>query len=56
MGGIAAPIFDHAGRVVASCGVAIPAFRMDEELVNRCTQLVLSSVEKMSAELGYRSG
>lgn len=56
MGGIAAPIFDHAGRVVASCGVAIPAFRMDEELVTRCTQLVLSSVEKMSAELGYRSG
>lgn len=55
MGGIAAPIRDHTGRVVASCGVAIPAFRMDDELVEHCTHLVLESVRKMSTELGYRN-
>lgn len=54
MGGIAAPIRDHGGRVVASCGVAIPAFRMNEELVAHCTRLVLESARTMSAELGYR--
>jgi DNA-binding IclR family transcriptional regulator len=56
MSGIAAPIRDHTGRVVASCGVAIPAFRMDDKLVAHCTRLVLESVSKMSAELGYRDG
>lgn len=54
MGGIAAPIRDHRGQVVASCGVAIPAFRMNEELIAWCAPLVLDSVGKMSAELGYR--
>ena len=54
MGGIAAPIRDHAGKVVASCGVAIPAFRMDRELVDRCVPHVLQAAAGISADLGYQ--
>jgi len=35
MGGVAAPIFDHDGNVVGAFGVAIPLFRMTEELVEK---------------------
>jgi IclR family transcriptional regulator, KDG regulon repressor len=55
MGGIAAPIRDHAGNVVASCGVAIPAFRMDRELVDRCVPQVLKAAAGISADLGYHA-
>lgn len=54
MGGIAAPIRDHSGKVVASCGVAIPAFRMNEDLIKRCTELVLKASSDISDDLGYR--
>ena len=54
MGGIAVPIRDNSGKVVASCGVAIPVFRMDEELIERCTQLTLKAAADISADLGYR--
>ena len=54
MGGVAAPIRDHTGTVVASCGIAVPAFRMDEALIDRCTKLVLKAAADISAELSYR--
>lgn len=54
MGGVAAPIRDHTGTVVASCGIAAPAFRMDEALIERCTELVLKAAADISAELSYR--
>lgn len=54
MGGIAAPIRDHTGTVVASCGVAIPAFRMDDALIERCSKLVVKTAADISSELGYR--
>jgi len=53
MGGIAAPVRDHSGAVVASCGVAIPAFRMDQSLIERCTSLVLKAASDISANLNY---
>ena len=53
MGGIASPIRDHSGGVIASCGVAIPAFRMDDALVERCQQLVRSTASTISDELGW---
>lgn len=55
MGGIAAPIMNHEGAVVASCGVAIPAFRMDEALVARCTELVKKAAQDISTDLGHMS-
>lgn len=53
MGGIAAPIRNHSGKVVASCGIAIPIFRMDDELIERTTPLVLEAAAQISRELGY---
>ncbi len=56
MGGIAAPIRDHSGEVVASCGVAIPIFRMDRKLVERCTPFVITAATAISEKLGYQPG
>ena len=56
MGGIAAPIRDHSGEVVASCGVAIPVFRMDRKLIERCTSFVISAAAAISEKLGYQPG
>ena len=53
MGGIAAPVRDHTGAVVAACGVAIPVFRMTRELVERCIPHVLGAAAAISAELGH---
>ncbi|MBX9811512.1 MAG: IclR family transcriptional regulator [Burkholderiales bacterium] len=54
MGGIAAPIRDHTGGVIAACGVAIPVFRMDRKLIDRCIPEVVRTAEAISAELGYQ--
>ena len=54
MGGLAAPIRDHTGAVAASCGIAIPVFRMSRELVDRCIPHVVRTAAAISAELGYR--
>jgi len=53
MGGIAAPIRNHSGKVVASCGIAIPIFRMDDKLIERTTPLVLEAAARISEELGF---
>ncbi|GMQ76656.1 MAG: IclR family transcriptional regulator [Gammaproteobacteria bacterium] len=55
MGGIAAPIMDYTDTVVASCGVAIPIFRMHQALIDLCVPLVVRAAADISAELGYRS-
>ena len=54
MGGIAAPIFDHNGNAIGASGVAIPAFRMDRDLINRCVPHVLRTAGAISADLGYQ--
>lgn len=54
MGGIAAAIRDHTGEAVASVGLGVPAFRMDDELVRRCAPLVIRAAEEISAALDYR--
>lgn len=53
MGGIAAPVLDHAGGVVAACGAAIPEFRMDQKLIDRIIPLVVSIASAVSRELGH---
>jgi len=55
MGGIAAPIMDYTDMIVASCGVAIPIFRMDQALIDLCVPLVVRTAAEISAHLGYRS-
>lgn len=53
MGGIAAPVRDHSGAVVAACGLGIPAFRMDRPLLERSIPLVLRASGEISRQLGY---
>jgi IclR family transcriptional regulator, KDG regulon repressor len=53
MGGIAAPVRDHTGAVVAACGLGIPAFRMDRPLVERSIPLVLRASGDISRHLGF---
>lgn len=55
MGGIAAPIFDFSGDVIASTGVAIPIFRMNDELVERCVPLVRKAAMRISQNLGFEA-
>lgn len=53
MGGVAAPVRDHDGIVVAACGVAIPEYRMDASAVERAIPSVLRAAEALSGALGY---
>lgn len=54
VGGVAAPIRDHAGTVIAGLGVGVPVFRMSRELVERCIPHVVNAASRISADLGYR--
>ena len=54
MGGIAAPVRDHAGTVIAAVGVGVPDFRMSSELVERCVPHVVAAAARISSEIGYR--
>ena len=53
MGGIAAPLRDHTGEVIAACGLGIPAFRMDRALIERAVPLVLRASQEISRLLGH---
>lgn len=52
MGGIAAPVRDHSGQVIAAVGIGVPAFRMNREFVNRCVPHVVRTASQISSELG----
>ena len=54
MGGIAAPVRDHAGKVIAAIGIGVPAFRMTRELVSNCVPHVVRAAAGISSELGYQ--
>ncbi len=54
MGGIAAPVRDHAGMVIASIGIGVPAFRMTRELETHCVPHVVRAAAGISFELGYQ--
>lgn len=50
--GVAAPIFDHAGRVVAALGISIPTSRRSAELVADLTPRVARGAKEISILLG----
>ena len=56
MGGIAAPVRDHSGAVVAAVGIGIPVFRMTQELEARCIPSVVRAAAAISDELGCPAG
>jgi DNA-binding IclR family transcriptional regulator len=53
-GGVAAPIFDSTGQVIASIGVSAPLQRLTAAKIVETVPEVLRHAEKMSAELGRR--
>ena len=53
LGGIAAPLRDHTGEVIAACGLGVPAFRMDRPLIDRAVPLVLRASVEISRLLGH---
>lgn len=54
--GVAAPVSDGAGQVVASLGICGPAYRLTEEFVQSCAPSVTGIAGRLSAHLGYPWG
>lgn len=50
---VAAPIYDHAGRVIAAIAVSGPTYRIGPGNIERCIQPVLETARKISTQLGY---
>jgi IclR family transcriptional regulator, KDG regulon repressor len=53
MGGIAAPVRDYTGDVIASVGVAVPVYRMSNDAVNAMTPSVRKAAQLISVAMGY---
>jgi Transcriptional regulator len=53
---VAAPIWDHTNKAVASFSISGPSVRMTAERIPELAQLVLSTTQKISNELGARIG
>lgn len=49
---VAAPIFDHEGRVVAAMSVSTPTFRLDDAKLKKNIGLVVEYCQKISTILG----
>jgi len=51
--GIAAPIRNHLGKVIAAVGAVFPAFQADNQKKRRMTELVREAAAKTSEAMGY---
>ena len=51
---IAAPVFDHTGKVIAGLGIAIPRARYTPTRRDRTLKLVVDAARGLSEKLGYR--
>ena len=50
--GVAAPVWDHTRRVIAACGVAVPAFRLNDELTRTLKAATKEAARAISKDLG----
>jgi IclR family acetate operon transcriptional repressor len=53
---VAAPVFDHTGRVVAAFSVAGPATRLTSERILEIAPLVCETSREISFRLGFQPG
>jgi DNA-binding IclR family transcriptional regulator len=51
--GLAAPINNHTGKVVAALSISGPTYRMDPEEVKSCIDPLLQTARTISAEMGH---
>lgn len=51
--GVAAPVREWSGRVVASIGVCLPASRLTEERTPELAEITLAAAARLSGELGF---
>lgn len=54
-GAISAPIFNHAGHVVATLAVSAPSFRLSKTKLGKLVPCLHRATAAISAELGYAS-
>ncbi len=54
--GIAAPIRNYLGKVIAAVGTVFPAFQADSQKKRRMTELVTEAATKISEAMGYTGG
>jgi IclR family transcriptional regulator, KDG regulon repressor len=54
--GVAAPIFDYHGDVVAAVTISGPAQRFTDEAIQRYIPMILSVAQQISDRMGYRIG
>lgn len=54
VGGVASPVFDGLGRVVAALGVSGPLDRLTLERMENVAPLVLKNAQDLSKQLGFR--
>ena len=54
MRGLAAPIRDSTGAVIAAVGLAGPVQRLNKKNLKSCVPLVVGAAQAISARLGYR--
>ncbi|MCL6598692.1 MAG: IclR family transcriptional regulator [Alicyclobacillus macrosporangiidus] len=53
---VAAPVFEHSGRVVAACSVSGPSIRMGPDRLRELVPLVKEAGLRISERLGYADG
>lgn len=53
---IAAPIYDHEGRLAAGLGIGGPTFRFTKEKTEEYINLLRNSAREISLKLGYKPG
>ncbi len=51
--GVAAPVLDGSGQVVAALGICGPAYRLTEERIEDSTPSVVAAARRLSAHLGH---
>lgn len=51
---IAAPIFNHQGKVIASISCASPVMRLNEELIDSVIQGIKTAAAQISSSMGYQ--
>ncbi|MCL5960748.1 MAG: IclR family transcriptional regulator, partial [Chloroflexi bacterium] len=52
--GVAAPIRNHSGKVVATIALAAPMIRMDDRRTAEVVELVVQTCQEISERLGYQ--